>query len=187
MKILFVQKVKAIAGSEKYFLGLIPELEKRGIQTEFVCVYNKNDKEKTLEFIKLYEHLHFKIHTIEVKSDKSIFKTLRKIRSLYLNGNFDLVHSHLIHADLWCTLLKRMLVIKCPIVSTKHGYEEKFISENGFNVKALPNNLYYKICRFSEKKITLSFAVSEGLKKLFIESNICSPGEIRTVVRRADE
>jgi glycosyltransferase involved in cell wall biosynthesis len=181
MKILFVQKVKALVGSEKYFLELIPELEKRGVETEFVCVFNSFDKEKASLFIESYRKLKLKIHVLEVSSDKSIVKTLKLVRKVVKNGNFDLVHSHLIHADLWMSILKRLGSVKSPIVSTKHGYDELFISKNGFDASKIKSNLYYKVCKFSEKKIKRSFAVSRGLRGLFVDSGICKAENIFTI------
>jgi len=181
MKILFIQKVKALVGSEKYFLELIPELEKRGIQTEFICIYNSTDKRKVLPFIEAYKTLNFTIHIKEVSSDKSIFSTLTFIRKIAKSTRFDLVHSHLIHADLWASLLKRINIIKCPIVSTKHGYDEAYISKYGFDASKIKKNLYYRMCKFSENKINKSFAVSNGLKQLFIDSKICKPTNISTI------
>ena len=181
MKILFVQKVKALVGSEKYFLELIPELENRGIDIEFVCIYNRIDKEKTIPFIEAAKQLNITIHILETHSDRSVVKVLRFIKTVFKKSRFDLVHSHLIHADLWVTLLKRTGTIKCPIVSTKHGYDEAYISKHGFDGKNVPGNLYFKLCKFSEKKIKRSFAVSDGLKQLFIDSGISRPDAIETI------
>lgn len=181
MKILFVQKVKALVGSEKYFLDLIPELEKKGIQTEFICVYNQADEEKTLPFIQQYQQKGLVIHVLKVPSDKAILKTLTFIKKIEKNGNFNLIHSHLIHADFWCALLRKFKQIKTPVVSTKHGYDEAYIAQFGFDGSQVPNNLYYRLCRFSEKYIQQSFAVSNGLKHLFIESGICLEKNIRTI------
>jgi len=181
MKILFIQKVKALVGSEKYFLELTPELQKRGIETEFVCIYNTSDKEKTIPFITAYKNLGLKIHVLEVSSDKAIWTTLKFIKQIVKQGKFDLIHSHLIHADFWASILKRMYAIKCPIVSTKHGYDEMYISKNGFDAGKIEKNLYYRMCRFSEKKISKSFAVSNGLRQLFIDSKICKSENISTI------
>jgi len=181
MKILFVQKVKALAGSEKYFLELVPALKNKGIEVEFVCIYNQIDLEKAQHFIKVYQDLNLKIHTFKVRSDRSILSILKFIRSIYKNGQFDMVHSHLIHADFWVTLLKRTGTISCPIVSTKHGYDEAFISDFGFDGHQVPKNFYYKLCRFSERKIDRSFAVSNGLKQLFIDSGISKIEKIKTI------
>lgn len=181
MNILFVQKVKALVGSENYFLELLPALEQRGHQTEFICIYSKADKEKTLPFIEAFDKLGLKIHVLAIPSDKHVLKCIRFINTIVKKGTFDLVHSHLIHADLWCALLKKMKRIKCPLVSTKHGYDETYISKHGFSAKELQPNRYYKICKFSERYIDRSFAVSEGLRQLFIASGISDERKISTI------
>ena len=181
MKILFIQKVKALAGSEKYFLELVPALENKGLTVEFVCIYNQADEEKAMHFIEAYKALNLTIHVLKVKSDRSVIRILRFIRNVYKNNTFDLVHTHLIHADLWATTLKRQGSITCPIVSTKHGYDENFISSFGFDGSKVPKDKYFKICRFSEQKISRSFAVSNGLRQLFIDAKISKPNQIQTI------
>lgn len=181
MRVLFVQKVKAIAGSEKYFFEIIPALIKENIIVEFVCVYNLVDKELTMPFIQILKKLNITVHVIEVKSDKSVLKVMSRLKKVISNGNFDLVHSHLIHADFWCSMLKRFGLMKVPLVSTKHGYEELFIAKHGFDGSKVNKNIYYKLCKFSEKKISNSYAVSDGLKKLFIDSEICKSNRISTI------
>ncbi|MDX1348702.1 MAG: glycosyltransferase family 4 protein [Putridiphycobacter sp.] len=181
MKILFIQKVKALVGSEKYFLELIPALQKNGIAVTFACIYNSKDKDKTQLFIEQCKELDINIKYLEVSSDKSIIKTLKFLRQVFQNDHFDLVHSHLIHADLWATILKRFKIMTCPIVSTKHGYDENYIAKNGFEGSTVPKNLYYRLCQFSEKKIARSFAVSHGLRTLFVDSKICKAENIETI------
>jgi glycosyltransferase involved in cell wall biosynthesis len=172
MKVLFIQKVKALAGSEKYFLALVPALIERGIQVEFLCVYNAFDQEMAKPFIAEYRKLNLPIHVLQTKSDKSIFRVLHFIKKVVNNGNFDLLHSHLIHADLWCALLRKTKQIKTTVVSTKHGFDEHYIANHGFDASFLKKNRYLRICKFAEREISASFAVSDGLKKLFIDSGI---------------
>jgi glycosyltransferase involved in cell wall biosynthesis len=181
MKILFVQKVKALVGSEKYFLELIPELEKRGIQTEFICIYCAFDKEKTDLFIKAYRELGLKIHLLEIKNERQILKSVRFIKDVLSKGQFDLIHSHLIHSDLWCALLKRIYKIKELVVSTKHGYDEAYIAKYGFSAEHLKKNRYFRIVKYAEKYIHRSFAVSDGLRKLFLDAGFCEEGNISTI------
>lgn len=181
MKILFVQKVKALVGSEKYFLELIPELIKRGHEIEFACIYAQQDLERTQAFIDAYSEIDSKLHLLEIKSEKQVLKAVRFIKDINKKGSFDLIHSHLIHADFWCALLKKVYGIKTPIVSTKHGYEESYIATHGFSADALKPNLYYRLCKFSEKHITSSFAVSDGLHQLFVNSGICKSENIQTI------
>ncbi len=181
MRILIVQKVKALVGSEKYFLELLPALEKHGHKTVFACVYLTRDKAKTLPFINAMKRLNLAIHSLEVTSDKSILKCLAFIAKIYKKGAFDLVHAHLIHADLWCALLKKTNRIKVPLVSTKHGYDEAYISKHGFSAEKLTKNRYYRLCKFSEKYINRSFAVSEGLRQLFINAGFSTADKIETI------
>jgi glycosyltransferase involved in cell wall biosynthesis len=181
MKILFVQKVKALVGSEKYFLELIPALEKKGIETAFICIYSQADKEKTIPFILAYKALGLSIHVLEIKSEKSILKAVRFIKGIHAKNNFDLIHSHLIHADFWSALLKKIYRIKTPVVSTKHGYDEAYISVHGFDAQHLKPNRYLNICKFSEKQILKSFAVSNGLRQLFIDAEISKTENISTI------
>lgn len=181
MNILFVQKVKALVGSEKYFLELLPALEAQGHKTSFICIYSKVDKEKTQAFIDAMQALNLELHVLEISSEKAILKCVRFIRKVYKSGHFDLIHSHLIHADLWCALLKKFNRVSCPIVSTKHGYDEAYISVHGFSAKELKPNRYFRICKYAEKYIDRSFAVSEGLRQLFIEGGICTTDKITTI------
>jgi glycosyltransferase involved in cell wall biosynthesis len=176
VKILFVQKVKALAGSEKYFLQLIPALQKKDIDVEFACVCNTADHDNAKLFIDACRAKGLTLHVLEVNSDKAVFKTLRFIRGIIRQGNFDLVHTHLIHADFWLALLKKSGKLKIPLASTKHGYDEQYLAKHGFDATQVRKNLYYQMCRFSEKQVTRSFAVSQGLMRFFIETGI-SPAE----------
>jgi glycosyltransferase involved in cell wall biosynthesis len=181
VKILFVQKVKALAGSEKYFLQLIPALEKKGIRVEFACVYNTADWDNAKLFIEACRSKGLTLHVLNVNSDKAIFNTLRFLRKIIRNGNFDLVHTHLVHADFWLALLKKRGSLKIPLVSTKHGYDEQYLATHGFDPVHIRKNLYYRMCRFSEKQVTRSFAVSQGLMRFFIETGISTAAKIETI------
>jgi glycosyltransferase involved in cell wall biosynthesis len=173
--------VKALVGSEKYFLELVPVLEKKGVSTEFICIYNEADENSTILFIEAYKALGLTMHVHKLKSDRSILSAVRFIKKTVSIGKFDLIHTHLIHADFWCALLKKIYRINTPIVSTKHGYDEDYISKHGFNPDYLRPNKYYRIAKFSEKHIKASFSVSDGLKNLFVAGKICTSDKIRTI------
>lgn len=180
MKVLFVQKVKALVGSEKYFLDLIPSLVKNGVEVSFACVYNEYDEEKVIPFLEAFEQVEAELFVLKLQKD-SIIKSTRFLSKIIRDDQFDIIHSHLIHADLWCSLLKIRKRIKGPLVSTKHGYDESYIASHGFDGKNIWKNKYYKICKFSEKRIDRSFAVSKGLEKLFVESGISKASQIETI------
>ena len=190
MKVSFVQKVKAFAGSEKYFLSIIPQLNKRGITANLIIVINKTDLNSCNDYIGRLKNANIETKVIIAKSDKTIFSTLFALKNAINSFNPDIVHSHLIHADFWCAILKKRKKIKPLIFSTKHGYEESFLAKHGFDGSKITKNLYYKICKFSEKHIDQSFAVSEGLRQLFIDAKISRESSISTIhhgVKLTDE
>lgn len=181
MKVVHVQKVKAFAGSEKYFLSLIPQQIKMGLTVHLVLVINESDKDACQKYLGLLKEQQIPYSVIPAKSDTAIFRTLRALKKRLRELNPDLVHSHLIHADLWCAILKKRKKLKKPLVSTKHGYEELFLAQHGFDGSKVPKNKYYRICKFSEKQIDKSFAVSEGLRGLFIQAGLCQAEQIQTI------
>lgn len=181
MKTLHIQKVKGLAGSEKYFLELLPKLNASNVHSEFVCIYEHNDQDKICHFLSLLKDQNITTHLIAYKSGWNVISVLKKLKKIILKAQPDLVHSHLIHADFWCALLVRLRQITQPVVSTKHGYDESYIAQHGFEYNSSINNRYYKIAKWSEKKIDHSFAVSVGLQKLFINSKISQPNKIDVI------
>ena len=181
MKVLHIQKVKALVGSEKYFLELIPELEKNGVKTHFVCIINEHDRDKAQLFLDAYKNIGHSISFQFFKSDKSIFKILSFIKQELKSFAPDIVHSHLIHADFWMSLIKRRGNFSGPIISTKHGYDEDYISRYGFDASYIKPNLYYRLAKFSEKYISSSYAVSHGLRQLFVDAKISDPKRISVI------
>ena len=53
MKVLYLQNIDGVAGSEKYFLALIPELIKKGVDVHMYCVVKFKNKYKAKEFTDL--------------------------------------------------------------------------------------------------------------------------------------
>ena len=180
MRILFVQKVKALAGSEKYFLHLLPALRERGVDVEFLCISNVAAFASVEPFVLALRERQIVVHWIERKHSLSV-TLLLKMRRVIRGARFDAVHSHLIHADFWCALLKAVFRMKFCLLSTKHGYDETYIGEHGFAVEHLQRNSYYRIVRWSEKYINRSFAVSAGLREFFIRALLTKASNVDVI------
>lgn len=180
MKVLHIQKVKGIAGSEKYLLDILPRLNENGFECAILSVHTEHHRESALQFVRQSESAGIKTYSLEIKSDKQVLKIIRFIKRLQREHKFDLHHSHLIHADLWSALVKRSsLSTNYKLVSTKHGYYEGVPSDGSQGKDRV--NTYTRICRFAEKSITRSFAVSEGIKTLFLKKKICTPDAIDVI------
>src|SRR4051812_48490417 len=114
MKVLHIQKVKGIGGSERHLLTLLPALAERGIEVR-MCVLEAESGDR---FVK--ELQNRSIPTTVLKSGghanpmlvKDLVHTVRTERP-------DLVHTHLIHGDSYGLPVAAMLRI--PAVSSVHG------------------------------------------------------------------
>jgi len=118
LKILHIQKVKGIAGSEKHLLTLIPELVRLGYPVEMLVL--ANNLEQTSAFVN--RMLRSSIPTeVALMSGHLDLRILYKIRRWIAERRYDLVHTHLVHADLYGTLAARLAGVPA-IISSKHGF-----------------------------------------------------------------
>ena len=168
MKVLFVQKISGISGSERYFINVIPKLQKREIDIEFLILYS--DVEQTVEFEQFMRSFDVKIHKIQISS-YHIFFSIFQITNVVRGGSYDMVHSHLIHADALLAIAK-VIGCKFKLISTKHGYDEEFIKKHGLFLDKKLFNVYYFVAYFAELFIDASFTVSHGLSKLYFNLGI---------------
>lgn len=163
MKILQSTYVRGVAGSEKFLLNAIPALKKRGHVVECLILYVV--EEETLGFQQLLKDEGIQYHLFSI-SKFNLFSSLPKIGKLM--KQFDVVNSHLLHADLTLSLAKRFFARKTRLVSGKHGYEEWYNNQFGFDPQHKVKNRYWRVARFAESKIDASFAISKGLQQLYI-------------------
>lgn len=180
MKILFVQKVKAFAGSEKYLSEIIPALNDRGYDCHFFIVIQPEDKNKLANFFETLSEKRIRHTIFETKRDLS-FRLLKKLKKSTVKFDPDLIHLNLIHAELWYSLIKVIFRLKYKLVTTIHGFDEDFQAQFGFNPKHLSNSRYVRILKFTERHIGHYFAVSKGLRNLVVEGGIVPATKIRVI------
>jgi len=171
LKILFVQKEGGIFGAENYQLNVIPGLLSRGIDIDFLRLYTDYQGGINGEFIGRLKKLGVKTHQINIGRFPS-YKILRSIKRVVIKGEYDLIHTHLIHADFHLALTKSFFRMKVKLVSTKHGYDNKFTAEHGFNASKQTNTPYFLISRWSEKRMNSSFTISNGLLNFFKQTGL---------------
>ncbi|MCB9361650.1 MAG: glycosyltransferase family 4 protein [Flavobacteriales bacterium] len=179
MKILHCSKIIGIAGSENYLLTILPALQEKGVHVEFLALvpYSKRGSEK--KFITILENANVTTHIIYYKS--FLLKAIRDINKLINFNDFNIIHTHLIHADFFLSLTKSLFNSTINIVSTKHGYDEMYNNKFGFNPQYRKKNIYWRIAKWSEKRITKSFAISKGLQNLYIGLKICKSQELELI------
>ena len=107
MKVLHVHRIGGIGGSERHLLTLLPALGERGVDVSFLGL---DDPSRAPE--PFYEQLTVPFERVPAPRDLDPRLALRVRRSA---RKADLVHTHLVHADVYGALGARRLV------STKHN------------------------------------------------------------------
>lgn len=179
MKILFAQKMNGISGSELYLLQIMPELKRRGYEVEMLILYpvtGYNNK-RFIEY--LVEH---GIKTHEIYNHTAVSPILLyKIYKIIKKGNYDIIHSNLIHADIWMAMIKFLFLHKMKLVSGKHGFYNTYQAKYGYDLKHLRKYPYYWVEKIACRFIDFNITISKGLYKVFTEGGIARPEKIRNI------
>jgi glycosyltransferase involved in cell wall biosynthesis len=117
-RVLHVQKVAGIAGSENHLLTLLPCLREHGFEPSMLVLADPEDRPEP--FIQRMRAGGVPVDSIPMRAD--VDPLLPAVLARYLRRHsFELIHSHLFHADLYCALAAH-LAGRGRLVSTKHGY-----------------------------------------------------------------
>ena len=171
MKILFIQKMAGISGSEKYYLNLLPELKQYNIESHFLIVQHPDNALKNKVFIDLLEKDNISVHIIESRWPISI-GIIRRISTLIQKESYDIVQTNLIHADVWGACVKKFFIPSLKLISVKHGYDEKYQQKYGFNPRYLRKNLFFLLTKWSAIYVEQVVSISHGLQELLIKGGM---------------
>ena len=108
MKVVHLHRIGGIGGSERHLLTLLPALAERGLDVRFVGLDNPAAAPEPF-----YAELTVPFERLSCRWDFDS-RLVRRLRRA-LRGA-DLVHTHLVHADVHGALAAR-----APLVSTKHN------------------------------------------------------------------
>ena len=119
MRVLHVQKTTGIGGSERHLLTLLPRLAEAGVEIRFCALAAAGED----NFIVRLRELGIEVTTIEAGGDvqpalvRGLIGEIRAFRP-------DLVHTHLIHGDLYGQLAARLARVRgvCSIHSSHSFY-----------------------------------------------------------------
>ena len=126
-RILHLQKVAGISGSEAHLLSLLPRLQERGWDVRFLMLHS--NEPGAWDFARELTARGIPLDEISLAADVDPFAFLRL--SAYLARHRPtIMHTHLVHADVYGQLAGA--AARVPIrVSTKHGFNE-FRENPGF-------------------------------------------------------
>lgn len=163
MKVLHVQRVKGIGGSERHLLALLPALADAGFEVN-MCVAATGQAE---DFVARLRELGIPHHVVAAGADLSpplVAALTRRIRA----ESPDLVHTHLVHADLHGQLAAR--AARVPGVSSVHGTPAFY--------RRLPIRLAR---RAAGRSAVRTIAISEHVRDYLTELRLSPAARIRVV------
>ncbi|WP_254563455.1 glycosyltransferase family 4 protein [Oscillatoria sp. HE19RPO] len=153
-KIIHIQKVAGIAGSENYLLTLLPQLKKYGYDTTMLVLADSEDGPES--FIEQMQAVGIPTYRISMGADIDPLLVFQ-ITDYLIPNYFDLIHTHLFHADIYGSLAARLAGIPA-IISTKHGF-------NPWRSKKKYGFLDRLAASQQQQIITVSKAIGEWLVK----------------------
>jgi glycosyltransferase involved in cell wall biosynthesis len=116
VKVVHVQKVSGISGSEAHLLSLLPRLRVRGWDARMLVLHEGEPGAR--EFVDAMRGQTVPTETARMRFDLDPTAPARLLRS-----RATIVHTHLVHADLLG--LPAAALARVPVrVSTKHGFNE---------------------------------------------------------------
>ncbi len=166
MKIVHLIFSEQVAGAERYLLDLLPGLQAEGIECSLICVTPPADQHK---FTALCDELNVKgVKSILIAGKATGFYSIAKqINTYLLQHDIKYLHAHLFKSDLLAVMVKKLFNRKLILLSTKHGYEEKYCSNYQHYKGKINYNLYYFISKFLNANIDKQFAVSKAMANLY--------------------
>ncbi len=164
--VVHITKATGVCGSENHLLTLLPKLDKKKYDLSLILLVEEN---KLLEdYARQFEIAGIPVEKIIIKYDLDPLLVLKLYRLLQ-RLDCQILHTHLIHADLYGTsagVLKRAPII----VSTKHN-------DNLFRNSWFYAFLDRMAARFSDQTIV----ISEALRKFFVEIEKIDPSMIKRI------
>ena len=180
MRVLHMIRVVAVAGAEKLLTQLLPALSDKTSLTLVIL----HEGEPTSDALQISQDLKAEGIDVRMMKYRSLFsfRLHQKVASFIHAGKFDLVHSHLKHADLLMALVRFRRLTRIPIVTTVHGYRDEYENRFGFQItRQLYFSYYYWLSRFIYARFDGFILISHIIEK-FVTSAGLIPQKQRRVI-----
>ncbi len=120
VRVLHVQKVAGISGSEAHLLSLLPRLRERGWDTRLLMLHE--NEPGAWDFARALKGRGVPLDAVQISRDVDASAFLGLVRYLR-DEQPEILHTHLVHADAYGQIAGSLA--RVPIrMSTKHGFNE---------------------------------------------------------------
>ncbi len=171
MKVLHVININAVGGAEKLLISFLPALKSNGADILCAILCPSKSKDAAVDICFKLEKSGIKVCFKEYDLLMSITNFIWLFK-IYRINKPTLVHTHLRYADIWMVVLKVFGFLKCPIVSTVHGYNDAYMNKYGLKVsKGIRFTLYYWVTRLVARKADGLIFISNCMKEFYEKSS----------------
>lgn len=166
MRVVHIIKIVLTAGAERHLLRLLPGLQARGVDVHLIVLVQPEIPMDDFMVLAAAHNIPAERMTIHHHADLTLLpRLIGRLRTLQP----DIVHTHLLHADLYGVLAARLAGV-CTVVMSRHN-------DNAFRYK-LPMRLLNRVLwRLSSGGI----AISEALRQFCIDVEGAASGKIHCV------
>ena len=171
MKVLLIQKMAGISGSERYFLGILPELCKRGVDATFLVVQHPANAGKNKAFVAVLEAAGISVAVFNTRLPISPWLIWPLAKYIHRSG-FDLVQANLIHADVRGACVKCFFLPKLRLLSVKHGYSDSYQTRHGLDPTHLRPDLMSLLTRWAGRHADRVVCISSGLESFLVRGKL---------------
>lgn len=180
LRVVHIINLGGFGGAEKLLIQLLPALSKE-VQAVCLLCFHEANKAVSDQIAADLEKTGVEVHQLAYKKALSV-RHLRNLQAFIGQGGYDVIHSHLQHANLWIAILRRTRRIKTKTLTTLHGYRDSYQNANGLLVKtSLFFTPYYWVTRFILKNLDGHIAISNCLKSFFIKAKLIRENTVRVI------
>lgn len=166
IRVTHIIKATSLAGAERHLMILLPTLIPHGIQPSLIVLI---EPEHPLDdYVHELEQRGVTARQVVIEGDIDL-RLAWKIRQALKAFQPDIVHTHLIHADLFGMIGAKLAGIR-PVVSSRHN-------DNPFRRRMALRLLHRGLWAMSAKGI----AISESIRQFCVEVEGASPNKMVTI------
>ena len=166
MKVVHVIKATRIAGAERHLTILLPALKARGVEVALLLI---EDPAKPVDdLVALLETSGIPVTRIPIKRHLD-FGVIGRLRRALRAQHPDIVHTHLIHADLYGMAAAKLARVR-TVISSRHN-------DNNFR-RLLPVRLLHRLLW---RLTSAGIAISGSIARFCVSVEGAPPAKITTV------
>ncbi len=180
MKVLHVIKLARLGGAEVYLSKIMPELNKAGIHCTLLGMIDPEKREGAAKVTDLMRSLG--VEVIELDNDKTFsWSMYKKIAQIIKEGNYDLVNTHLIHSELYTSMVKKFFIRDLVLINTRHGYYPDYQVRHGFEPVFNIKDKFWWVYKLNSGSFNRTISISYGLKNLLVAMKLAKEDDIDVI------